>query len=81
MKLICSCGLWRHLDIELLNAKPVHNAGRAKVSAMDRTPAAYRELAPIRHLAEEEYFLFRLLLYRHLVTHWAFTSMCSKSTA
>ena len=44
-------GLWRHLDIELLNANPVHHVGTAKERAVDRTPAAYRYLAVIPHLA------------------------------
>jgi len=53
MKRCCFCGLWRHLGIELLSANPVH-ARTAKGRAVDRTPAAYRELALIPHLAEEK---------------------------
>jgi hypothetical protein len=45
--------LWRHPDIELLNANPVHHAGTAKGSAVDLMPAVYRELDLILHLAEE----------------------------
>jgi len=51
---LCCCGSWRHPDIELLNANPVHHAGTAKGSSVDRTPAAYRELVLILHLAEEK---------------------------
>jgi hypothetical protein len=54
MKLCCCCGLWRHFDTELLNANPIHLAETAKGSAVDCTPAAYRELALIPHLAEEK---------------------------
>jgi hypothetical protein len=62
MKLCCCCGLWRDLDIEELNANPVHHAGTAKGSIVDRTPAAYRELAAILLAAGEEQFLFRLII-------------------
>jgi len=42
VELCCSYGLWPRLATVLLKANLVHHVGRAKGSAVERTPGAYR---------------------------------------